>query len=379
VGLRVTNNFGVSSTAGARVMIVPAGDLEARISVDSEEIQSGVSVVFSAAESSHSGAGRTIQTFEWDFDYDGARFDVEASGMEVSHAFTRLGARTVALRITDDGDPAQQALAVLTLEVGGNRAPVAHAGGPYIVALGGTVTLDGSGSLDPDEDSGDRIVHYAWDLDGDGLYNDAAGVTPTLPADYLTALGLPGPAHPDTGEPLNVIRLQVTDSFGLSDTARTTLTLYRDQPTAMFSISPEAAAAGEEITFDGSVSFHGHPDRRIVRYDWDFNYDRANFKTGAEGETVTHTFTEDLSDETIVALRVTDDGSPAAQDIFTRTVLKREGDLIPVVRTVLVSGTSSVSAVVHGTVLSGGGTPIEGRGAVYPRPSRGWTPEPPTT
>lgn len=365
VGLRVTNNVGVSSTAWTRVVIVPAGDLTARISLDPGDIQTGIPVGFSGAESTHSDAGRTIETFEWDFDFDGILFTTDAQGMEVSHSFTRLGSQTVALRVTDDGDPAERSLALLAVDVGGNRAPIARPGGPYSAVLDGTVTLDGSQSSDPDEDSGDRIVHYAWDLDGDGLYNDAVGVAPTLSAEYLIALGLAGPAHPDTGEPSNEIRLRATDSFGFSHTAATTITLYHDEPVALFSVSPDPVVAGEEITFDGTPSLHGHPDRMIVLYEWDFNYDRANFKVAAEGERPTHTFSEDLSGEVVVALRVTDNGPQAKQDIYSRTVLSSEGELLPVVRTLLVSGTSSSSAIVHGAMLSDGGLGIEGRGAVY--------------
>ena len=47
-----------------------------------------------------------------------------------------------------------------------NRPPVAEANGPYTVSEGGSVTLDGTGSHDPDP--GDTLT-YAWDLDGDGV------------------------------------------------------------------------------------------------------------------------------------------------------------------------------------------------------------------
>jgi len=47
----------------------------------------------------------------------------------------------------------------------GNRAPVAHPGGPYLALAGSTVTLHGAGS-DPDGDA----ISFEWDLDGDGAY-----------------------------------------------------------------------------------------------------------------------------------------------------------------------------------------------------------------
>jgi PKD repeat protein len=50
--------------------------------------------------------------------------------------------------------------------------PTARAGGPYTGVTGNQITLNGGLSTDPDV--GD-VLTYAWDLNGDGVYNDAAG------------------------------------------------------------------------------------------------------------------------------------------------------------------------------------------------------------
>ncbi len=55
-----------------------------------------------------------------------------------------------------------------------NEPPVADADGPYVGDVGEPVSLDGSGSFDPDL-APDQIVSYAWDLDNDGQFDDAAG------------------------------------------------------------------------------------------------------------------------------------------------------------------------------------------------------------
>jgi len=54
---------------------------------------------------------------------------------------------------------------------GVNQPPVADADGPYTGVVGTPVTLDGSGSSDPEG----TIVSYVWDLDTDGDFDDASG------------------------------------------------------------------------------------------------------------------------------------------------------------------------------------------------------------
>ena len=68
---------------------------------------------FDADTSTTCDAARSIASYEWDFDYDGATFDVEATGVSLEHTFATLGTFVVALRITDD----LGAQAVTTLEV----------------------------------------------------------------------------------------------------------------------------------------------------------------------------------------------------------------------------------------------------------------------
>ena len=63
---------------------------------------------FDAGSSTTCDAARSIASYEWDFDYDGATFDVEATGVSPEHTFAALGTFVVALRITDDlGAPAR--------------------------------------------------------------------------------------------------------------------------------------------------------------------------------------------------------------------------------------------------------------------------------
>jgi hypothetical protein len=97
-----------------------------------------------------------------------------------------------------------------------NSPPVPDACGPYTVARGSDLTLDGS-AWEPDADFGDSVVSYEWDLDGDGAFDDATGATVVVDGATLSAL-LPMPGT-------YTLALRATDTRGASATATAELTL----------------------------------------------------------------------------------------------------------------------------------------------------------
>ena len=105
-----------------------------------------------------------------------------------------------------------------------NQAPTADANGPYVLDLDVTtqLTLDGTGSTDPDGD----IFSYMWDLDNNGSYETDVVDHPEVTVDYadLQALGL------TVGGTYDLV-LQATDCEWLADTATTTLTIIPEPGT----------------------------------------------------------------------------------------------------------------------------------------------------
>jgi len=99
-----------------------------------------------------------------------------------------------------------------------NNAPIAEAGGPYSGAAGSTVVLSGGGSNDPDGDA----LTYTWDLNNDGLFNDAAGVT--------TLFTIPNNAPNNT---VYGVGLKVTDPSGSSSTDSAVITVTNSAPVAV--------------------------------------------------------------------------------------------------------------------------------------------------
>ena len=88
--------------------------------------------------------------------------------------------------------------------------PVADAGGPYNGSAGVALRLNGSKSYDPDKNLEDSIVSYEWDLDGDGLYNDASGESVEHTWDQAYS---------------GNVSLRVTNSQGATGTNRTTINI----------------------------------------------------------------------------------------------------------------------------------------------------------
>ncbi len=105
-------------------------------------------------------------------------------------------------------------------QIGLSTAPVAEAGGGYLIDKMGwnDLNLDASGSFDVDVALGDTIVRYEWDLNNDGTYDFSTGnpllsLTRALYEPFLNADGT------------YTIGLRTTDATGLtgSDTAQVTV------------------------------------------------------------------------------------------------------------------------------------------------------------
>lgn len=144
-----------------------------------------------------------------------------------------------------------------------NQAPLAIAGGPYIIFEGDQLFLDASASSDPDGDS----LEYSWDLNGDGVFGDAFGATPTLSWEQLAALGI------DDGDNTFEVRVRVSDGKGaVTESAATTLTVLNARPTVRIDAAPLAGVRGQMLSFTFSATDASSADQSAgftYRIDWD--------------------------------------------------------------------------------------------------------------
>lgn len=128
------------------------------------------------------------------------------------------------------------------LVVPGNQPPIANAGGPYLIAEGASLMLNGSDSSDPNQAA--NTLTYQWDLNYDGFTFDvdATGIQPVV-------------SFPDNFAARS-IGLRVTDAGGLSNIATTTLEVVNVAPTFVTAAGPTHWYSGN---VDGSDQAGGNP------------------------------------------------------------------------------------------------------------------------
>src|SRR3954454_4475173 len=157
----------------------------------------GASATFDGGRSSDPD-GR-IASYAWDLDDDGA---FETTGARPTVSFATPGRHTVRLQVTDDDGGTAVTVTSITVT---NQAPRAAFTMSASRRINTDIVFDATGSSDPDG----TVALYEWDLDGNGSY-ETVGPRPT--ARYTT-----------TGK--RTVMLRVTDAFGLTATASTSITI----------------------------------------------------------------------------------------------------------------------------------------------------------
>jgi PKD repeat protein len=154
---------------------------------------------------------------------------------------------------------------------------------PASPLTGETVTFSSTSTV---TGGNNEIVGVAWDLDGDGRYDDATTAV------VSRAFAAPGNY---------VVGLRATDRHGTSSTVARPVAVGNRPPLASLVHSPASPAAGDTVTF---VSTASDPDGTIAAQAWDLD-GNGSFDEGT-GTTAVHSFPEPGS--YIVSLRVVDSG-----------------------------------------------------------------------
>ncbi len=266
---------------------VPRGSINTTLTVDE-----GVPMKISTDATSYPD---DIVSIEWDFYYNGVRFDQDANGRDVTHTYMDDGNYSIALRVTDeDGSVLMDFADIVVLDL----APVAKGTVSAEFVEGGTLILDAR----PSTSYPDTMETYAWDLDYDGE---------TFTADMYGDLG----EHVYYDDGTYTIVLLVTDDDGSQDMTQWTFDIVDLGPTAVITVNVLFHSEGSLVTFSagGSIS---SPDELVANHwDWDGDGEIDETTSEANGR---HTFTK--PGRYTVVLTVEDDDGTTDSTSVTVTI-----------------------------------------------------------
>ncbi|MDF9747743.1 PKD domain-containing protein [Natrinema salsiterrestre] len=224
------------------------GDPEPTIAYD-EPVVAGEPVQLDA---SGSGADSEIDRYEWDLTGDG---EIDDEGETVTTTFETVGDSEVSLSVTDRAGRTE----TTTESIDVSEPVTVSITGPNETTIGTDATFDA------DLESG-RDVELAWDLDGDGVYDDATGEQVTTGFD---------------AEGSTTVAVTAESSDGVVDTASRELTVVDPVGPASFTVEPDRPLSNEAV----SLELDREP-RANETYQWTVDGVRYN------GSSTMHTFDE---------------------------------------------------------------------------------------
>lgn len=173
-----------------------------------------------------------------------------------------------------------------------NGAALADAGGPYNASEGEQIQLSAGASFDPE---GLPLI-YQWDFDGDGEYDDAAGINAfhTLPDNGAFTVGL-----------------RVTDQAGKTDTDTARITVINVAPRIDGVNTDSPIAEGSRLNVNVQVT---EPGADELTFDFDWDGDGVYDDIGVEQNRWDHLFADDGVFNARV--RVTDDDNGSHERDF---------------------------------------------------------------
>ena len=255
-----------------------------------------------------------IATFSYQWKADGADITGATSATYTLTAAEIGKVITVTASFTDGGSAQESRTSAATAAVSAaNSPPVANAGDDQTVNEGATVTLDGSGTRDPDIDpntgTGDTLTYFWAQTSGTTVtLNDTSAISPTFTA--------PVRKTADDGE--LAFTLTVTDAAGEASTATVTISVTNLPPTANAG-DDQTVDEGAEVTLDGSGSSGLAGDGRT--YAWTQTSGTTVTLTGAN--TITATFTaptRQTADDGELEFTLTVRDAAGAEDTDTVTI-----------------------------------------------------------
>jgi formylglycine-generating enzyme required for sulfatase activity len=199
----------------------------------------------------------TIKIYKWDFDNNGTWDDSSATPATYTHRYFTEGADTARLYVRDDDGNDSIDTRVITIV---NNAPVftlMHA--DTTISIKDSIVFTAHAT-----DSDDSVMQYAWDVNGDGSYDDSAHVAPIVGRRYMTDGSV-------------AVKWRARDNYGKATVHTVTVTVEQDAPVVN-------AGADTLVPVNGTVKLQGNATQNFGTFiDKAWSIDGAAFVTTADG------------------------------------------------------------------------------------------------
>ena len=261
VDVTVTDVDGMTTTGTVTVSVISRPPPVAVITDPGGPFTVGDDIVLDGSPSNDPAGGGL--GYAWDLDGDGQFDDAIGPTATLSTDGLPAGPHTVGLQVVSDLT-AKTGTTTATVQIEAPPEPpvvtIADTGGPH--ERGTPVPLDASGSTDPEGDA--TTLSFAWDLDADGLFDDATGAQTTF-----DTTDLPQGSYP--------VQVRVTSTVSnLSAVAHATVNVIdipMDAPVANVTGPTDPVSPGETFTLDASGSTDPEGDATTLSFVWDVNGD----------------------------------------------------------------------------------------------------------
>lgn len=235
--------------------------------------------------------------YTWDFDLtDGIGLNADATGRNVTHAYTAPGRYTIAVSVLDGQHRNIPVIQTFNVQIDPREthAPTALAGNDTTSQVGQGIVFDCRGN-----DSDGNITLFEWDFDGDGAFdfrNPNSGFTIY--------------SYARDGNFTATCRVTDNDDLTGSDARRVAVTpAPNDAPVADAGIDKMNETQGVQTFFHGTGT---DADGAISLFEWDFEGDGVFDTSNSSSGDTFHTYAS--SGSYIAVVRVTDNRGARGTD-----------------------------------------------------------------